>query len=136
MATRDELRALAQLRLREAQALFAAQLYDGCVYLCGYVVELALKARICNVLGIAEYPEKRQHFKTHDFDELQLLAGLQQEITAANPVLLENWSIATEWRPDWRYRPAGTYGEAEAARVLEAITSEPDGVLACVSRRW
>lgn len=46
MATREELQQLARLRLREAEALFAAGLYDGCVYLCGYVVELALKARM------------------------------------------------------------------------------------------
>ncbi len=42
MATRDQLRELAELRLREAETLFAAELYDGCVYLCGYVVEAAL----------------------------------------------------------------------------------------------
>jgi len=136
MATREELRDLARLRLREAEALFAAELYDGCVYLCGYVVELALKARICAVLGIAEYPDKRQHFRSHDFDELRLLAGLEQEITAANPVLLTNWSVATEWKPEWRYQPAGTYGRAEAEKVLEAIKAEPDGVLNLVSRRW
>jgi HEPN domain-containing protein len=136
MATREELKELAQLRLREAEALFAAGLYDGCVYLCGYVVELALKARICAVLGITEYPEKRQHFRSHDFDELRLLAGLEQEITAANPVLLKNWSVATEWKPEWRYQPAGTYGRAEAEEFLAAIKAEPDGVLNLVSRRW
>lgn len=136
MATRGELRGLAQLRLREAEALFKAGLYDGCVYLCGYVVELALKARICAVLAIFEYPDRRQHFRTHDFDELKLLAGLEQEITAVNPILLENWSIATEWKPEWRYQPEGTYDKAYAEKVLEAIKTEPNGVLYCIARRW
>ena len=136
MATREELRELAGLRLREAQALFAAGLYDGCVYLCGYAVELALKARICAVLDIAEYPEKRQYFKTHDFDELMLLAGLQREITTANAALLQNWSIATQWKPEWRYQPVGTYDRPEAEKVLEAINAEPDGVLKYLARRW
>jgi HEPN domain-containing protein len=136
MATREELQALSALRLRDAEALFAAQLYDGCVYLCGYVVELALKARICAILDISEYPDRRQHFKTHDFDELKLLAGLEREITAANPQLLTNWSVATEWKPEWRYQPAGSYGRPDAERILGAIKVAQDGVLACISRRW
>jgi HEPN domain-containing protein len=134
MATRDELNELALLRLREAEVLFEAGLYDGCVYLCGYVVELALKARICSILGIAEYPEHRRHFRTHDFDELKLLSGLEQKITATQPALLQNWSIATEWKPEWRYQPVGTYGQPEAKKVLEAIKTEPNGVLACISQ--
>jgi HEPN domain-containing protein len=135
MATRQELKDLAELRLREAEALFAAGLHDGCVYLCGYVVELALKARICATLGIVKYPERR-HFLTHDFDELRLLAGLEQEITAASPALLKNWSIATDWRPEWRYQPAGTNDRMKAGEVLEAIRANPDGVLSLISRRW
>lgn len=136
MPTREELKELARLRLREAEALFAADLFEGSVYLCGYVVELALKARICATLNIVDYPDKRQHFKTHDFDELKLLAAMDQEITAANPVLLQNWSVATEWRPEWRYQPVGTYDRQAAEKALEAIKAVPDGVLACISRRW
>jgi HEPN domain-containing protein len=137
MATREELKELARLRLREAESLYAARLFDGCVYLCGYVVELALKARICAILGVSDYPDKRAHFKTHDFDELKLLAGMQQEVTVAtNPVLFQNWSIATEWKPEWRYQPAGTYQRPDAERVLEAIKVDPNGVLVCISQRW
>ena len=106
MATRGELRDLAALRLREAEALFTAGLFDGCVYMCGYVVELALKARVCAILDIDEYPN-RQHFKTHDFDELKLLARLTKEITPARPALLRNWSWATEWKPETVYTGAG-----------------------------
>jgi len=137
MATRKELQDLAQLRLREAEALFAAGLYDGCVYLCGYVVELALKAVICATLAIPEYPDGPA-FWTHKFKELTLLAGLQEEIkiTPTNPALLKNWSVATDWRPEWRYQPAGTYDRARAEIALEAITADPDGVLAYLSKRW
>jgi len=35
---------LAKLRLREAEHLYNSGMYDGCVYLSGYVVEFALKA--------------------------------------------------------------------------------------------
>jgi hypothetical protein len=57
MANRKQLKQLATIRLREAEALFAAGLYDGCAYLCGYIIELALKARICRLLNLSDYPE-------------------------------------------------------------------------------
>jgi len=43
MPTRNELKELAKLRLKEAETLFEAELYDGAVYLCGYVIEFALQ---------------------------------------------------------------------------------------------
>jgi HEPN domain-containing protein len=138
MATRKELQELALLRLREAEALFAAGFYDGCVYLCGYVVELALKAAICATLAIPEYPDGPM-FWTHKFEQLTLLAGLQEQIKITpktNRVLPNNWSVATDWRPEWRYQPEGTYGQARAESALEAIKADPDGVLAYLSRRW
>jgi HEPN domain-containing protein len=137
MATRQELQALARLKLREAETLFGASFYDGCAYLCGYVVELALKARICATLGLNEYPETRFRglFKSHNFDDLKLLAGMEQEFST-RPELLANWSLASEWTPERRYEPEGTYDRAAAEEILNAIRTEPDGVLACISVHW
>lgn len=139
MATRRELQKLSCLRLEEAEALFAADCYDGCAYLCGYVVELALKAAICATLGIEKYPEKgsrlREALKTHDFDDLKLLAGLDMAFTA-NSILFANWSAASKWRPERRYEPPGTYNRAAAKEILDAVSSYPGGVLACISQRW
>ncbi len=56
MTTRNQLKELALLRLREAEALHAVGLFDGAKYLSGYVLELALKARICRILDVEEYP--------------------------------------------------------------------------------
>jgi hypothetical protein len=53
---RKQLQDLAKLRLREAEALYVAGFYDGSVYLAGYAVELGLKARICRLLHVADYP--------------------------------------------------------------------------------
>lgn len=138
MATRDELKALAELRLREATALFNAQLYDGCVYLCGYVVELALKARICTLLGVTDYPHSEipQTFKTHKFEHLKLLAGLHQDFNAGNAKLLANWSVATSWEPEWRYRPVGSADKGGAQQVLDALQHDPDGVFTWLRQRW
>jgi HEPN domain-containing protein len=140
MVTRRELQSLAQLRLREAEVLFAAGYFDGCAYLCGYVVELALKARICATLGLDEYPEKgsrvKDAFRTHEFDDLKLLAGMEKEFSASRPVLLANWSIASKWKPERRYEPEGTYDRAAAEAILNAIRAIPGGVFECISLRW
>lgn len=137
MATRRQLQRLACLRLKDAEALYSAACYDGCAYLCGYVVEFAMKAAICAKLGVDEYPEKalKGAFKTHEFDDLKLLAGMEKAFTA-NAHLLANWSVASEWRPERRYEPEGTYDQAAALAILEAVRWYPDGVLACISSHW
>lgn len=108
MATRKQLPELALLRLKEAEVLYAAGLFEGCVYLCGYVVELALKASICASpsLGLSEYPEKgsrlREAMKSHILDDLSLVEGMPHEFTSNRPDLLTNWSAVIEWKPEWR----------------------------------
>jgi len=139
MATREQLQELARLRLREAEALFAAGFYDGCAYLCGYVVELALKARICATLSINSYPERsrlKPAFLIHELDDLKLLAGMENEFTLAHQSRFNNWSIASKWKPERRYEPEGTYSQADAQEILDAIRLGPDGVLTCISSRW
>ncbi len=137
MPTRDQLRELSEVRLREAETLFEAELYDGCVYLCGYVVEAALKARICRVLGVNEYPEEmRQTFWTHDFDRLRLLAGLKNELALTSGKLFNNWSLATSWKPESRYDAPGTSDRAKAQKVLDAVRDEAYGVYTWLRQRW
>jgi HEPN domain-containing protein len=125
--------------LDEAEALYKAGRYDGCAYLCGYVVELALKAAICATFGVADYPEKgsrlRESLKTHDLDDLKLFSGMEEAFTA-NPALLANWSVASKWKPERRYDPRGTYDQVAARSILDAVRAYPDGVLACISSRW
>lgn len=139
MATRREFQQLACMRLEEAEALYRAGLYDGCAYLCGYVVELALKAAICATLRVGEYPETgsrlRTSLRTHDFDDLKLFAGMEAAFLA-NPALLANWSVASKWKPETRYEPKGAYDQLAAQGILEAVSGYPDGVLACISSRW
>jgi HEPN domain-containing protein len=139
MATRQQLKDLALLRLKEAEVLFDAGFFDGCAYLCGYVIELALKARICATLSLEGYSEKgsqrlRNTFETHDFEDLKLLAGMQTEFSADNPALLANWSIVNKWKPGRRYEAKGTYDKAAAEEMLNAIRDSKDGVLnACLN---
>jgi HEPN domain-containing protein len=62
-----DLRDLVQERLNDAEALLAAGRYDAAAYMCGYVLEMALKACICRRLREREYPESALEgkFKTH-----------------------------------------------------------------------
>lgn len=106
MPTRTELRQLARIKLREAKQLYHAGYYDGCAYLCGYVVELDFKARICRLLGVRDYPEQ-PFFKTHNFNTLKLLAGLEGRLVVGKipPQLLINRSLVIQWSPELRYSP-------------------------------
>lgn len=48
--SRTDFQQLADSRLLEAKTLLANNLFDGAVYLAGYALELALKARICKII--------------------------------------------------------------------------------------
>jgi HEPN domain-containing protein len=139
MATRKELKELALLRLNEAETLFAAGLYDGAGYLCGYVLELALKARICRILDLAEYPatgDLGRVYATHDLVRLLTLAGLRGRLAASDAVV-KNWGLAAPWKPEeQRYDAAGSLTMREAEEFLEAIRNRKDGVLTWIKKFW
>ena len=67
---------IARARLDDAKTLFAAARFDGATYLCGYAVEVALKARICRTLNWPEFPstgsefQAYRSFQTHELDVL------------------------------------------------------------------
>lgn len=63
MLTRAELLKIAEARLKDAEVLFHSKRYDGAIYLCGYAVEVALKARICSTLHWYGYPMTSNEFK-------------------------------------------------------------------------
>jgi HEPN domain-containing protein len=139
MATREQLKGLAALRLQEAEALFAAGLYDGAAYLCGYVVELALKARICRLLDENEYPDTgrlKQVYSVHDLDQLLLLSGLRRKLGLANKAVFDNWSIAVPWKPERRYAAVGSVKRQEAEEILQAVNDRAHGVFKWIRKYW
>ena len=98
MATKEELKELAKLRLKEAETLFDAELYDGAVYLCGYAVEFALKAKICKLLDVDEYPSSgklKTAYAVHDLSQLLLLSGLKNKMNTGDIKLRTNWFLIT-----------------------------------------
>ena len=117
------LKAIARARLADTDALLKAGRFDGSSYLCGYVVEMALKARICKTLKWPGFPDKRsefeglQSFKTHDLDVLLRLSGREQ-YTKAN--LFPEWTIVSQWNPEARYQAVGTVAAATAQNMISA----------------
>lgn len=123
MITSQNLRRLARARLADARTLLRAGRYDGAVYLGGYVVELALKARICRTLDWHGFPETRSEFqplasfKTHDLDVLLSLAGRERKIRTSH---LAEWSAVASWDPEVRYRIPGSAAKSDAELFLQS----------------
>lgn len=139
MPTRNELKELAKLRLKEAETLFDAELYDGAVYVCGYVIEFALKARICKLLDTDEYPSTgkfKSVYAVHDFEQLLLLSGLKKKSSLAHVDLHTNWSLIIPWSPEMRYKPKGTVSKNEAEQIINAVRDKPNGVYRWIMKYW
>ena len=139
MANRKQLQELALLRLHEAEALFHVGFYDGARYLVGYSIELALKARICRLLDVEEYPasgDLGRVYATHDLDRLLTLAGLRRKLDLSSPAVFANWSVATPWKPEQRYDRAGTVSKSNAEDILNAIRDKKSGVLTWIKKYW
>ena len=79
MISKADLLKIARGRLKDAAVLLAAGRHDGAIYLGGYVVEIALKHRICKTLKWKTNREFQgyQSFKTHDLDVLLSLSGVE-----------------------------------------------------------
>ena len=126
MLTIAELRSISAARLEDAQALFDAGRYDAASYLCGYSLELALKAWICETLNWAGYPATNrefrdlQSFRTHDLNILLRLSGQEIRLTQSMP---NTWQAVKAWNPESRYRIPGTVSRSAAATLLEQMRS-------------
>src|SRR6266542_3130581 len=116
MISRADLAQIARARLRDAEILFASGRYDGAVYLCGYAIEVKLKARICRTLQWPAFPSTRHEFqdltsfRTHDLEVLLHLSGISERILST---LRKEWDEITEWEPEMRYNLVGSMAEAQ-----------------------
>jgi HEPN domain-containing protein len=123
MLTRSELRRIARTRFQDAETLFRGRRYDGAIYLCGYAVELTLKARVCRTLRWAAFPQTNnefqqlQSFKTHNLETLLRLAGREDKVRIRH---LADWSVVVNWNPESRYEPPGTATRVSALSMIGA----------------
>ena len=125
LPTPQELKKLAKSRLQESEILFSNRKYDAAVYLCGYAIELALKARICKTLKWTEFPDvsvkNPQTFKTHHLITLLALSGIESKVKS---ICLTEWTIITQgikWEPELRYQKIGSFARIDAADMLNSV---------------
>jgi HEPN domain-containing protein len=118
-----ELDNIARARLEDAKTLLAAGRFDGATYLCGYAVEVALKARICRILNWPEFPstgsefQAYRSFQTHELDVLLRLSGQEARVKQNHFAL---WNTVAIWKVESRYNVIGTAQQADAAAMIEA----------------
>jgi HEPN domain-containing protein len=124
MITRSDLKKIARARLRDAEVLYRSRRYDGAIYLCGYAVELALKAKIYKTLSWSGYPstggefQNDQSFRTHNLDVLLRLSGVEERIKT---ILMTEWSAVAAWDPEARYKPIGSATKQAAELMLASV---------------
>ena len=122
----SDLDSTAREYLRAAKLLRTRRSYDASVYLCGYAVEIALKARICRYLKwTTGFPETGKEFglkanlKTHDLEALLEYTGLQHRVLSpSSNGVLGDWSVVIKWSPEQRYNPKGTKTFADANNMI------------------
>jgi HEPN domain-containing protein len=123
MLSTQEIRRIAFAHMSDSQVLHSAKRYDGASYLCGYAVELALKARICKTLKWGGYPQTNSEFqgltsfKVHDLEMLLRLSGKEAVVKTK---YLAEWSGVMIWKPEDRYNPIGTANEINAKIMLNS----------------
>lgn len=131
MITIRELQSLCRDRVKEAEALMKAKLYDGAFYLSGYAIEIGLKKRICRTLCWTDgYPKTNaeftnlQSFKTHDLDILLHLSGIEDKIKEH---FFSEWSIVTAWKPEIRYA-----SRTKTAQMANGMLAAVKVLLKCI----
>lgn len=118
-----DLDGLAAARLEDAKILLGSNRFDGAVYMCGYAVEIALKARICRILNWPSFPMSQKEFqgltsfRTHDLDVLLRLSGQEVRIKQHHFV---DWNSVAVWNPEARYKPIGSATQPDAETIINA----------------
>ena len=126
------LRTLSAARLEDARVLLTTGRSEGALYLCGYAVELALKARICETLDWDGFPDSGAEFhflhsfKTHDLSVLLHLSGVEKEIKLEKQ---GDWDVVSKWKPEVRYIPLGADPALPLPEAMVSATEQILGVL-------
>ena len=134
----DDLKALSDMRLRDAEVLLSAEQFSAAYYLAGYAVECGLKAVISLSFRANVIPSRKfvADIHTHDLGTLVSLAGLKvplDEARADNPRLDANWAFVSQWKETVRYE---SIDPLVAGRMLTAVGDPVAGVLPWLKTHW
>ncbi|HLG29095.1 MAG TPA: hypothetical protein VI387_02695, partial [Candidatus Brocadiales bacterium] len=78
-------------------------------------------------------------FKTHKYDDLVKLSGLErkfEEAKKSNSALFTNWSLVTKWSEEFRYLPVGTNPKKYVWQIINALEDPKDGVFTWIKNVW
>ena len=117
-----EIQKLAEEKILDAECLAAGGRYDASFYMAGYAVELYLKAKVCQTLGIENFydfddPNRKRQlkdanrdraFRIHDVQQLLIISGVFTTFmndldTGVTPGLKQAWSLIIDWNENTRY---------------------------------
>jgi hypothetical protein len=135
---RSDLQALAQAKLDDAVLLLSHRRFSNAYYLCGYAIELGLKACIARNIRAECIPDKDfiKGIHTHNYPALIGLAGLSRELKERqdeSPDFSANWGVVAGWGPGSRYEAIDVY---TSQLMLAASADEHSGVFPWIQRYW
>jgi HEPN domain-containing protein len=139
---RNDFQILADMRVREAEALLAAGHYSGAFYLAGYAVECALKSCIAKQTKEHDFPPDPKFVReiyVHNLAELLSKVGVEfkkdfDEARNGSARFESNWAVVKDWSEDSRYTVV--VSEYKARALFDAITAKDNGILPWLKKRW
>jgi hypothetical protein len=136
---RAHLQELAILRLTDAEALLAADRWDGAYYLPGYCIECALKACVTKQFRLHEMPDKQlvNSFYTHRLDELPTISGVKSELqirSGSDANFKVNWNTVKDWNETIRYEIGIT--QSIAKEMYDAVNDASFGIFPWLKTLW
>ena len=150
IATGESFEKMIASRIKCVDILMSEGEWHVASYLMGHILECTLKATICKVLKVKEYPADMKHrdnkvpefFRTHFFDRLALLAGVSEIFSLnGNTQALDNWSQFTAKLPgDWvsmRYYDTKDEIDEQTAKSLYGnLLSNENAIIKTVKETW
>lgn len=136
LISRNELRAIAEVRMKEAEHLLERGLFAGAMFLGGCALECFLKLAICCTLKLDELPPV---FKTHKLEDLILYTGLQKEMRGSAPLRDAFDLVVDAWKPDGRstflYSDPLGFDRKQASQFLSHLRDPEHGVITWLKNR-
>ena len=138
MITKTDLQSLSEARLIDAQELFKADRFSAAYYLCGYAIELGIKACIAKLFQADAIPDRAlvDAVYSHKLDELLGLAGMKERLKEDmenDPALSAAWGVASKWTEASRYE---MWDQFAAANIINAVGDPNHGVLQWLKKHW
>lgn len=135
---RSDFKALAVIRLSEANLQLKNNHSSGAYYLAGYAIECALKACISKETQRYDFPDKQRALDSwqHSLTKLAQTAGLQtalDEEMSADKKFEANWNVVKDWSEHSRYNQTD---QRKAEALIQAISDKHYGVLRWLKRHW